>query len=164
MIESPDLLAFLKEEEVRSRNEELLDRAETNLRSYKGDYYGDEIDGRSKAVARDVAEVIDHMEVSVLREFVSGDREVEFEPMSTEDEQAADDATEVMRRDFSRKGYRLLHDWFKEGNVSVIGIAKACTETKKVKTERDIPELLLPMIEGDVVAKKKIGDDPQMGA
>ncbi len=163
MIEaSPELLAFLKEEEVRSRNEDLLDRAEVNLRSYKGEYYGDEVDGRSKAVSRDVAEVIDHMEVSVLRTFVSGDRVVEFEPLNDADEQAADDATEVMQRDFQRKGYRLLHDWFKEGNLSVLGVVKACYEKRTVKREATLPELLLGEVE-NIVSKKKAGSDPTVG-
>lgn len=162
MIENPDLLAFLKEEEVRSRNEELQIRAETNLRSYKGDFYGDEVDGRSKAVSRDVAEVIDHMEVSVLRTFVSGDRVVEFEPLSQADEQAADDATEVMRRDFSRKGYRLLHDWFKEGNINIVGIAKACVETQKVKRTHIMPAAM-QMAHGEVVSSEPAGTDPLLG-
>jgi hypothetical protein len=69
---SPDLLSFLIEEEERSRNIDLLDRAETALKSYNGAYYGDEVDGCSKVVSRDVAEVVDHMGVSVLRTFVSG--------------------------------------------------------------------------------------------
>jgi hypothetical protein len=33
---SPDLLSFLIEEEERSRNIDLLDRAETALKSYNG--------------------------------------------------------------------------------------------------------------------------------
>lgn len=141
MLEATDeLLAFLKDEETRSRNEALQARAETNLASYKGELYGDEEEGRSKAVSRDVAEVIDHMEVAVLRAFVSGDRVVEFEPLTDQDEQAADDATEVMRRDFQRKGYKLLHDWFKEGNINVLGIVKACVETRRV--ERTDPDTL----------------------
>lgn len=160
MNDSPDLLAFLKEEEVRARNEYLQMRAETNLRSYKGEYYGDEVDGRSKAVARDVAEVIDHMEVAVLRAFVSGDRVVEFEPLTAQDAQAADDATEVMRRDFSHKGYMLLHDWFKEGNISVLGIVKSCVETKKVKRTQVMSAEMAP---DDVVSSEKAGTDAILG-
>lgn len=132
---SPDLLAFLQHEEARSRNEDMLERAETALKSYNGDYYGDEVDGNSKVVSRDVAEVVDHMNVSVLRTFVSGDRVVEFEPDSSEMEQVADDATEVMHRDFQRKGYSLLHDWLKEGNISTLGIVKACVEMRRQRTE-----------------------------
>jgi hypothetical protein len=105
------------------------------LKSYNGDYYGDEVDGCSKVVSRDVAEVVDHMNVSVLRTFVSGDRVVEFEPDSSEMEQVADDATEVMHRDFQRKGYSLLHDWLKEGNISTLGIVKVCVEMKRQRTE-----------------------------
>src|SRR4051812_5554980 len=132
---SPELLSFLQHEETRSRNEELLDRAESALRSYNGDYYGDEVDGCSKVVSRDVAEVVDHMNVSVLRTFVSGDRVVEFEPDSSEMEQVADDATEVMHRDFQRKGYALLHDWLKEGHISTLGVVKACVEMKRQRKE-----------------------------
>jgi hypothetical protein len=159
---NPELLAFLKEEEARSRNEELQDRAEANLRSYKGDYYGDEVEGRSKAVSRDVAEVIDHMEVSVLRTFVSGDRVVEFEPLDEGDEQSMDDATEVMQRDFQRKGYKLLHDWFKEGNLSILGVVKACVERKRKKVEQIVPALLLHEVEG-VLGAEPAGVDAESG-
>ena len=55
----PDFLAFLQEEESRSRNDDLLANAETALKSYNGDLYGDEEDGRSQVVSRDVAEVVD---------------------------------------------------------------------------------------------------------
>jgi hypothetical protein len=157
MIEvSPDLLAFLREEEARSRNDELLEEAETALKSYNGEEYGDEEDGRSRVVTRDVAEVIDQMEVSVLRVFVSGDRVVEFEPKSQEQVQAADDATEEISRDFTRNGYRLLHDWFKEGNLAALGIVKSAVEVKKERVEFHVPAMLMDdlpegvqVIEGD---------------
>jgi hypothetical protein len=157
---SPDLLAFLKQEEVRGRNESLELRAETALRSYNGDYYGDEVDGYSKVVSRDVAEVIDHMNVSVLRTFVSGDRVVEFEPDNEGDEQHADDATEVIHREFARKGYALLHDWLKEGHISTLGIVKACAERRKQRTE-----MLSVDPEGDgAIEADSLGVDPESGA
>jgi hypothetical protein len=149
---SPDLLAFLQQEETRGRLESLELRAETALKSYNGDYYGDEVDGCSKVVSRDVAETVDYMNVSVLRTFVSGDRVVEFEPDNFNDEQAADDATEVMHRDFARKGYSLLHDWLKEGNISTLGIVKSCVEQRKTRTEAIVPTALhdeLGVIESD---------------
>src|SRR4051812_1465230 len=123
---SPDLLAFLREEEARGRNEELVLRAETNLRSYNGDPYGDEEDGRSQVVSRDVAETIDQMQISVLRAFVSGDKFAEFEPLDASDVEGSDDSTEAVHRQFSRKGYQLLHDWFKEGNLATLGFVKTC--------------------------------------
>jgi hypothetical protein len=106
-------------------------RAETALKSYNGDYYGDEVDGNSKVVSRDVAETIDYMSVAVLRTFVAGDRVVEFEPDSPQSEQFADDATETITRQFAHKGYQLLHDWLKEGNINTLGIVKAVAERKR---------------------------------
>lgn len=125
-----DLLAFLQEEAERGRQENLQLRAESALKSYNGDYYGDEVDGNSKVVSRDVAETIDYMTVSVLRTFVSGDRTAEFEPDSPQMEQFADDATEAITRQLAHKGYQLLHDWLKEGNISTLGVIK-CTATRK---------------------------------
>jgi hypothetical protein len=126
-----DLMAFLDEESARSRMETLQLRAETALKSYNGDYYGDEVDGNSKVVSRDVAETIDYMSVAVLRTFVAGDRVVEFEPDSPQSEQFADDATETITRQFAHKGYQLLHDWLKEGNINTLGIVKAVAERKR---------------------------------
>jgi hypothetical protein len=60
---------------------------------------------------------------------------VEFEPDNEGDEQHADDATEVIHREFARKGYALLHDWLKEGNITTLGIVKACAEMRKQRTE-----------------------------
>lgn len=154
---NPDLLAFLKEEEVRSRNEDLLERAEVSLNSYNGELYGDEEDGRSKVVTRDTAEVIDQMQISVLRVFVSGDRVVEFEPLDEGQEEQADDATEAIHRQFQRHGYQLLHDWFKEGNLSTLGIVKSSVGTKKKRAEHIMPAMLMS---GDEIEAEPVeGDD-----
>ena len=130
-----DLMSFLDEESSRAQMEALQLRAETALKSYNGDYYGDEVDGNSKVVSRDVAETIDYMNVAVLRTFVSGDRVVEFEPDNEQAEQFADDATEVITRQFAHKGYQLLHDWLKEGNINTLGIVKTVAERKRERVE-----------------------------
>src|SRR6185437_14080691 len=130
-----DLMAFLDEESARSRMETLQLRAETALKSYNGDYYGDEVDGNSKVVSRDVAETIDYMNVAVLRTFVAGDRVVEFEPDNPQAEQFADDATETITRQFAHKGYQLLHDWLKEGNINTLGIVKTVAERRRERVE-----------------------------
>lgn len=159
MVETPpELLAFLKEEESRSQDATLLLNAETALKSYNGELYGDEEEGRSQVVSRDVAEVVDQMQISVLRVFVSGDRVVEFEPNDPEGVQAADDATEAIQRQFQRKGYGLLHDWFKEGNLSTIGVVKTCVERKRKRVEGLIPLAML-----DELGAIEADDQPEMG-
>lgn len=79
MIEAPELLQFLEQEETRARDNTLDDQRAALLGFYNGEPYGDEEDGRSQLVTRDVAEVVDHMTVAVLRTMVSGDKVVEFE-------------------------------------------------------------------------------------
>jgi hypothetical protein len=76
----PAFLAFLQEEETRAYDGTLLDEVEAAINSYNGAEYGDEEDGRSQVVARDVAETTDYMLTSVLDAFVASGRVVEFEP------------------------------------------------------------------------------------
>src|SRR6059058_2414572 len=89
----PDFLAFLQSEESRSYDGTLLEDVDAAIKSYNGDEYGDEEEGRSQVVARDVAETVDYMLTSVVDAFVASGRVVEFEPQSQQDEGPADDAT-----------------------------------------------------------------------
>jgi len=139
-----DLLAFLRSEEARSLDTSLLAEVETAINSYNGAPYGDEEEGRSQVTARDVAETVDHMTVSMLRTFVAGDRVVELEPNGPDDEQIADDATEALTADMRRNGYRLIHDWIKAGNLEKIGIVKTCVERKVERVESIVPDVMIP--------------------
>jgi hypothetical protein len=114
----------------------LLEEVEAAINSYNGAEYGDEEEGRSKVVARDVSETTDYMLTSVLDAFVASGRVVEFEPSSEQDEDLADDVTEAMHYIYRRKsGYRLIHDWAKSGLLEKIGVVKCCVERKKKRVE-----------------------------
>lgn len=146
MIEvNPDLLSFLMNEEEQSYDGTLFQKVEEAIKAYNGDPYGDEEDGRSQVVARDVSESVNYMLTSMLDVFVSSGRLVEFEPTGDEEEDAADDATEAMHYIYRRKsGYRLIHDWAKSGLMEKIGIVKSCVERKRRRQEQIIPAELLP--------------------
>ena len=137
MIEvDPAFLAFLQDEEARAFDGTLLEEVEAAINSYNGAPYGDEEDGRSQVVARDVAETTDYMLTSVLDAFVASGRVVEFEPQAEGDEDQCDDATEAMHYIYRRKsGYRLIHDWMKAGLLEKIGVVKCCVERKKQRVE-----------------------------
>lgn len=93
MIDAPELLSFLEQEEVRARDTTLDNQRAALLSFYNGEPYGDEEDGRSQLVTRDVAEVVDHMTVNVMRVLVSGDRVVEFEDSDHDnDDETGEDA------------------------------------------------------------------------
>jgi hypothetical protein len=140
-----DLLAFLNQEEGRSYDGSLMDEAEAALNSYNGAEYGDEVEGRSQVVARDVAETTDYMLTSMLDAFVASGRVVEFEPNGEDQEDIADDATEAMHYLYRRKsGYRLIHDWAKGGLLEKIGVVKSCVERKKKRVEGMYHPMMVP--------------------
>lgn len=111
---SPELLAFLKDEYDRCRDDTLEDERTTAIERYNGEPYGDEEDGRSQVVARDTAEVVDYMVISILRTIVSGDDIVQFVHRNSD---LAHIATQTIKHLFmdEQDGYRILHDWLKAG-------------------------------------------------
>jgi hypothetical protein len=75
--------------EVASDRADALDR-------YLGKPYGDEQQGRSQVVSRDVADVVEGVTANVLKPFVSGDEIVKFDPRGPEDEQQAEQETDYI--------------------------------------------------------------------
>ena len=141
----PQFLAFLQQEESRSYDGTLLEEVESNIDSYNGAAYGDEEEGRSQVVARDVAETTDYMLTSIMDVVVASGHIVEFEPQNEGDEDGADNVTEAMHYIYRRKsGYRLIHDWAKAGLIEKIGIVKSCVERKKKRVEALYHPAMLP--------------------
>jgi hypothetical protein len=114
------------------------DRAKA-LRYYRGEKFGNEIDGRSQIVSRDVAEVVDGMLPAILRPFVSGDDVVRFEPKGPEDERIADQATDYANYVWSvdNPGFRVFHDWIKDGLLARVGVVKLWWETATESVRED---------------------------
>lgn len=63
---------------------------------YLGRAYGDEQEGRSSVVSRDVADVVEGVLANVLKPFISGDQLVQFDPISAEDEEQAQQETDYI--------------------------------------------------------------------
>lgn len=141
----PNFLAFLQAEESRAYDGALMEEVEAAIESYNGSPYGDEEDGRSQVVARDVAETTDYMLTSVLDTFVASGRLVEFEPQNVGDEDLCDDATEAMHYLYRRKsGYRLIHDWAKAGLLEKIGVVKTYAEKRKQRVDALYHPAMIP--------------------
>ena len=134
-----ELTNFLRTEADRARDVTLDDARAVAIKAYFGEPYGDEEDGRSQAVTRDVSEVTDIMLVGILSAVLAGGKAVEFDtepeevPAPTEqDPQAVQtidygaEATAAVHYQFMRKqpGYRILHDAAKAGLLEKTGITK----------------------------------------
>lgn len=154
MIDVPSaFLSFLRNEEQRGVDSELNDARATAIEFYQGKPFGNEEEGRSQAVTRDVSEVVDQMTVGILNAVLASGKAVEFE---TEAEQATDEngqpmfeqsdsdhaqdgvpepimvdygeqATHAVQYQFFRKqpGYAVLRDAVQAGLLEKSGIVKS---------------------------------------
>ena len=71
------------------------DRADA-IDRYYGKPYGDEQPGRSSVVSRDVADVVEGVVANVVKPFVGGDRIVQFDPITEDDEDQATQETDYV--------------------------------------------------------------------
>lgn len=109
-----------------------------NLERYLGEPYGDEEDGHSSAISMDVAEVCDWALPDMLEPFVSGDKAVEFEPMTEADEQWCEQADDLCAHVFwkDNPGFLTLHDTIKTGLIQRLGVIKTVwKDDEKVETQ-----------------------------
>jgi flagellar motor protein MotB len=164
---SPELLAFLREEYDRCRDETLEDERETAIDRYNGAPYGDEEDGRSQVVARDTAEVTDYMVISILRTLVSGDDIVEFVHRNAD---LAHQATQAIKHLFmdEQDGYRILHDWLKAGLLEKNAVAMTYGEPqpKKRTVQEGVSALALAAAEQqgiEIIEAEQVGEHPEEG-
>jgi hypothetical protein len=102
-----------------------------NFNYYIGDEYGDEREGYSKFVTREVLECVEWVLPSVLRVFLSGDQVVSFQPTGPDDEESASQETDitnyfVMRANHQGEGgFLSLHHWMKDCLMYPNGYIKA---------------------------------------
>ena len=93
---------------------------------YHGEPYGNEVEGRSNIVTREVFDVIEWMLPEIMRVFAANDVVVEFSPQGPEDVQTAKLRTDYVNYVFMRRndGFNILHDWFKDALMQKNGVVK----------------------------------------
>ena len=88
-----EFIAMLQAEEygaVGFYNSEIASDQEKALRYYHGELFGNEEEGHSTVISRDVASTIDGIMPDLIRVFVSGDNVVEFQATKPGDEAVAE--------------------------------------------------------------------------
>lgn len=103
---------------------------------YHGRPYGNEVEGRSAVVSKDLAEAVDWALPSIMRVFTQSGSIAEFDPVGPEDEQLSqqesDYTNQVIMRD--NNGFMVLHDAIKDTLLLKNGYAKHFwEETEKVE-------------------------------
>ncbi len=135
-------IAAICESELKSSSgsseSELSDERAEAMRRFNGELYGDEADGRSKVVTRDVLDTIETVMPSMMRLLTDAENLVTFEPVSEGDEEQAQQETDVVHHVFweQNNGYELLYTLAKDGLLSKTGIIKAeWDDTREEKRE-----------------------------
>ena len=123
------------------------------LDRYYGKKYGNEQEGRSQIVTRDVADVIEWIMPSLMKIFTGGDKVVKFEPVGPEDVDMAKQSTDYVNHVIMRQnpGFSIIYQWFKDALLQKNGIVKhywddtseTLREEYKNLTEEEFTALLM---------------------
>lgn len=103
---------------------------------YHGRPYGNEMEGRSAIVSRDLSEAIDWAMPAIMRIFTQTGTIAEFDPVSQEDEQQAEIETDYTNQVIMKdnNGWMVLHDAIKDTLLLKNGYVKHWwEETEKIE-------------------------------
>ena len=96
-------------------------------------------ENKSAVVSNDVADGLEWIKPSLQRVFLSAEHTAVYEPVTREDEEAADQATDTINYCFRREceGFRVLNDAFHDAMLHGNGILKHVWDsTPQYKTEQ----------------------------
>lgn len=120
-------------------NDELSwDRARA-IDYYLGRPLGNEVEGRSQVVSRDVADTIEWVMPSLLRIFTASDEVVRFDPVGPEDEPSAEQESDYINWVIAQKNnwFQTCYTWFKDALLTKNAYCLAYWDQKRdTTTER----------------------------
>lgn len=160
--------ALKHNERIASRRGDLeQDRADA-IDHYHGRPYGDEAEGRSQVVMRDVSDTIEWIKPSLMKVFAAGDEVVRFDPVGPEDEKQAEQETDYCNHVLMTRnnGFLILHDWFHDallqrtGYVWVRAVKKEKANKERFEHLTDDEFALLMQSEGiELLEHEQDADD-----
>ena len=129
MINNKELLTTIRAYEDNVSDNLDSDAAQTRadlIRYYLGDPYGNEREGYSSVVTREVYQTVENIKADVAELFIADDETVRFEPTGPEDLDAAQQATDWVRYVFYRQndGFGNILDSLMDGLLQRQGVIK----------------------------------------
>lgn len=103
------------------------------------------IPGRSRVVSTDVSDTIEWVLPALMEIFTAGDNVVEFKERREDQEEAAEQTTDVCNYVFYQQnpGWAILYDWLKDGLLQKNGFLKVWWEDKIDETREEYRDLTL---------------------
>lgn len=98
-----------------------------SIEDYLGEPYGDEVEGQSQVVSRDVFDTIESVKPSLARIFTGGDRVCKFDPRGPEDEEQSEQETDYINYVIQDKNdwFRIFLEWASDALLTKNGYAMA---------------------------------------
>lgn len=142
------------EDALGIENGELTAERAYALDRYHGRPYGNEVEGRSQIVSKDLSEAVDWAMPAIMRIFTSGGTVAEFDPVGPEDEQQAQIETDYVNQVIMKdnQGWIVLHDAIKDTLLLKNGYVKHWWEETEKLEEPEYKGLTIPEIQ------KMLGD------
>lgn len=105
---------------------ELTRQMSKGLEYYYGQPLGNETEGASSVVSKDVADAVDWIMPNLMNIFGNGEKVVEYEPQGAEDAEEAAQATEYVNYIYNTRcnGFSITYQWFKDALLCKNGIVK----------------------------------------
>ena len=118
------------------------ERAEA-LDYYYGEPYGDEVEGRSQVVTREVLETVEWILPSLCRIFTDVDNMVRFEPVNGDDVEQAKIETDVVNHVYwkQNRGFYNTYTFLKDALLSKTGILKIYWDDSNEETKERYEKL-----------------------
>lgn len=116
---------------------EIVEQQRDAMEAYYGQAYGDEVEGRSQLVTREVFETVEWIRPDLIDMFSSSDRIVSIEPTSPEAETTCEIAQAYLNHIFFQEhdGLSILDQFAFDGLLQKLGVATVYVDTKDGKTE-----------------------------
>ena len=168
-MDEEDILKTLREESALSigaHEGQLAEDIERLNDFYHGKPYGNEVEGKSKFVTREVYETVESIMPYLIKVFFSSDKACIFEPEDEDDVESSIQETEYVNWVFYRNnpGFLVGYSWLKDGLMNRVGYVKAVREKappKRTELENQTDEqvqLILADMEEDFLGDIGIVD------
>ena len=145
-VSNKDLLTVIRSYEDNVSDHMDSDAAQTRadlIDYYLGERYGNERDGYSQIVTREVYQTVENIKADVAELFIADDETVRFEPEGPEDIDAAQQATDYIRYVFYRQndGFSIILDSLMDGLLQRQGVIKRWRHMEDVVTNHEFEEV-----------------------
>lgn len=131
-------------------------------------------DGMSRVVASDISDTVEWIMPELMEIFTSGDKVVSFEPVGPDDEERAEQETDVVNHVFMRQndGFLILYSFIKDGLIQKNGYVKRWWDSRETTTveeyeglsEDDLLQLMEQWLQEKAeveVISKEVVEEPQ---